>query len=386
MYPDLSYILHDLIGTQPDNALSIVKTFGLLLVMAFIASAYTLRAELKRKYEEGLLGTVTEERLVGAMPEWTEYITQGVIGFIVGFKLVYIAQNWAFFQQDPSGAILSTEGVAWSGILGALIFIGWKYYQAKQKALDKPKKVKTTLLPQDKVWDITMVAAISGIVGAKLFAVFESTDTLAAFFNDPIGTLLSGSGLAIYGGLIVAFIVVYRYVKAQNIPPIHMMDAVAPALFVGYAVGRIGCQLSGDGDWGIVAAAQPEWWFLPDWLWSFDYPHNVLNMGVMMENCEYLYCHRLAEAVYPTPLYETLMSFAFVGILWALRKRMKVPGTLFALYMILNGVERFFIEKIRVNDIIDLGFIQATQAEIISVLTFFGGIVLWIVLVQRHKK
>lgn len=66
---------------------------------------------------------------------------------------------------------------------------------------------------------------------------------------------------------------------------------------------------SGDGDWGIAAAAQPEWWFLPDWLWSYDYPNNVAQDGVEMAGCEYTYCRRLEPAVYPTSVYETIMAF-----------------------------------------------------------------------------
>lgn len=387
MYPDLSYILHDLIGTQPDNFFSVVKTFGLLLVLAFIASAYTLKAELRRKYKEGKIGSVVHEQIVGAPASTMELISQGLLGFILGFKGVYVFQHLGAFRRDAASVILSTDGVWWAGIVGALLFAVWRYFKAKSNALPQPKTVKETIAPQDKVWDITMVAAISGIIGAKLFAIVESQETLSNFFSDPIGTLLSGSGLAIYGGLIVAFAAVYYYVKKNNIKPIHMMDAVAPALMVGYAVGRIGCQLSGDGDWGIVnTLPEPGWWILPDWMWSYDYPHNVLNRGVPIEGCDWNYCHRLEAGVYPTPFYETVVSFLFAGILWLLRKRMQVAGTLFALYMIMNGVERFFIEKIRVNDKIDLGSFQATQAEIISVLTVLGGIILWVVLVKRSKS
>jgi prolipoprotein diacylglyceryl transferase len=387
MYPDLSYILHDIIGTAPDNAFSIVKTFGLLLVFAFIASAYTLRLELKRKYEEGLLGATVEQVKTNEPPSTMTYAYQILTGFLIGFKGVWIVQTYDQFALAPFDRLFSMEGYWPGGIIGALLFGGWTYYQARQLQSKKTQTVTKTIAPQEKVWDITMVAAISGIIGAKLFAIFESTETLSRFFSDPVGTLLSGSGLAIYGGLIVAFIVVYRYVKKHNMPPIHVMDAVAPALLVGYAVGRLGCQFSGDGDWGIVnTLSTPSWWIFPEWLWSYDYPHNVLNRGVLIEGCDWNYCRRLPEGVFPTPIYETVVSLILAAVLWGLRKKMAVPGTLFALYLIMNGVERFFIEKIRVNDVIDLGFVQGTQAEFISVGTVITGIILWIVLKKRHQS
>ncbi|MBK8502419.1 MAG: prolipoprotein diacylglyceryl transferase [Saprospiraceae bacterium] len=112
--------------------------------------------------------------------------------------------------------------------------------------------------------------------------------------------------MAIYGGLIVAFFYIFWYVKQKGMKPIHVMDAAAPAMIMGYAVGRIGCQLAGDGDWGIVnAMPEPSWWFLPDWMWAYDYPHNVLNQGIPIEGCEGNYCRRLAEKVFPTPFYKS---------------------------------------------------------------------------------
>jgi prolipoprotein diacylglyceryltransferase len=109
-------------------------------------------------------------------------------------------------------------------------------------------------------------------------------------------------------------------------------------------------------------------------MWAFDYPHNVLREGVMIEGCQNLYCTRLAEPVYPTPFYETVMSLVIFAILWLLRKPIRIPGMLFFVYMILNGIERFFIEKIRVNPDINILGMKATQAEYIAVLFFLIGI------------
>ncbi len=386
MYPDLSYIVHAITGIGPDNGLSVVKTFGLLLIMAFLASAYFFKLELKRKEKEGLLKAIRETVTIGKPASAMEMALNGLLGFVLGFKLVYIAGHWVEFQSDTAGVLLSTKGSIIGGVIGAAGFAFWKYWDARKKQLSKPKIQSVKVLPHQRVGDITVVAAISGIVGAKLAAMFESVDHVKAFLADPIGQLLSGSGLAIYGGLILAFIVVLWYVRRKGMPGLVVMDAVAPALMVGYGVGRIGCQLSGDGDWGIANTnPQPDWWFLPDWMWASSYPHNVLNEGVRIAGCEWQYCHELSPAVYPTPFYETVMAFIIVGILWALRKRIKPAGTLFFVYTILTGIERYLIEKIRVNPDIEFLGIQATQAEYISVLLVLIGVAGIIWTVQRHK-
>lgn len=316
MYPDFSYIFHDLFGTNFDNWSSVIKTFGFFLALAFLTAAYCLYLELKRKAAQGL------------------FITHPV--------------------KDENGGIKQAY-------------------------------------PHDRVGDTTMVAAISGLLGAKIFAILESAENVKAFFDDPIHTLLSGSGLAMYGGLIGGFIGVYWFVKNKlKMNPIHMMDAVAPGLIFAYAVGRIGCQMSGDGDWGIAAAAQPDWWFLPNWLWAYDYPRNVINSsGQTHEIIAGLTAHyntHLVPPVYPTPLYETIMS-ALIGIfLWSIRKRLKIHGMLFMIYLILNGIERFFIEKIRVNDKLHALGLTFTQAELIAVLLILIGIIGGAVLYQKSKS
>lgn len=383
MYPDLSYLFHDLLGTAPDNWLSVLKTFGVFLILAFIASAYVLNLELKRKEKEGLLHGFTEKERIGFPATWQEIATNALFGFIIGFKLPYIAQHFEEFRPDPASIILSGKGTWLWGIVAAAGFGFFKYWDAKKRASAKPQIKEVKVMPHHRIGDITILAAISGIIGARLFSIIESEENIKAFIKDPLDQLLSGSGLAIYGGLILAFITVYWYVYRKGMKPIHVMDAVAPALIMGYAVGRLGCQFSGDGDWGIVnTAAAPGWWFLPDWAWSYTYPHNVLNDGVPMEGCVWDYCHQLAQGVYPTPLYETFFSLIIFAILWAMRKRFKVAGMLFFLYVLLNGIERFFIEKIRTNPDINILGMKATQAEYVAGLLIVIGVVgmiyLWV--------
>ncbi len=386
MYPDLSYFLHDLLGTPVDNWTSIFKTFGLFLVIAILASAWLLYLELKRKAKDGLFQAESVKIIEGKAATSGDLISNGVFGFILGFKLLYIFQYFDEFQADAAGVVLSGKGNWLGGILAAAAFAGWKWWDMNRKKLPQPKEKIEVLYPHHRVGDITIIAAVAGVVGAKIFDTLEHLDDL---MRDPIGTLFSGGGLAIYGGLIFGFLAVFWYLKRKNIPPIHVMDAVAPALIIGYGIGRLGCQFSGDGDWGIVAAAQPDWWFLPDWLWSFDYPRNVLGWhdGIKVEGCTGIFCNRLEQPVYPTPIYETFMALAIGGILWLLRKPLQfIPGMLFFLYLILNGIERFWIEKIRINERYKLMGIEYTQAELISLMLFLIGAVGCFVLWRRYKK
>jgi phosphatidylglycerol---prolipoprotein diacylglyceryl transferase len=168
------------------------------------------------------------------------------------------------------------------------------------------------------------------------------------------------------------------------------MDAVAPGLIFAYAVGRIGCQMAGDGDWGIVASAQPTWWFLPSWMWAYDFPRNVIqSSGQANEAIAGLTAHyntHLVPPVYPTPFYETIMATLIGVFLWNIRKRLKIHGMLFMIYLVLNGIERFCIEKIRVNDKLHAFGLTFTQAELIAVLLIIIGTVGGIVLYKKHQK
>jgi prolipoprotein diacylglyceryl transferase len=376
MYPDLTYFFPDLIGTQPDNWLSVFKTFGVFLILAFIASAYVLQLELKRKEKDGLLHGFIEKVRTGFPATWQEILPNALFGFVVGFKLPYIAMHFEAFKPDPAAILLSTKGTLLWGLLAAALFGFLRYWDSKKNELAKPLIKDVKIMPHQRIGDITILAAISGIIGARLFSIIESEENIKAFVKDPLDQLLSGSGLAIYGGLIVAFITVYWFVKRKGMKPIHVMDAVAPALTMGYAVGRLGCQFSGDGDWGIVnTSAKPGWWFLPDWSWAYTYPHNVLRDGIQIDGCTWEYCRQLAEGVYPTPIYEIFFYMIIFIILWAFRKRFKIAGMLFFLYVLLNGIERFFIEKIRTNPDISLLGMEATQAEYVAGLLIVIGIV-----------
>ncbi len=221
MYPDLSYILHQLFGTPVDNAFSVIQTFGLFLTLAVVTSGFVLYSEFRRYEEEGIFEGVKEKEVLGKGPQILPILINALIGFFLGFKLIYIASDFNAFKADAAGIVLSTEGNLLGGIIGLLVFAGWRYYELHKSKLAEPKIVERIVMPHERVPDITIVAAISGIIGARLFSILEN---FGDFIKDPLGQLLSGSGLTIYGGLILAFVVVYFYVKKRGIKPIHMME------------------------------------------------------------------------------------------------------------------------------------------------------------------
>ncbi|MFY9311256.1 MAG: prolipoprotein diacylglyceryl transferase family protein [Bacteroidia bacterium] len=373
MYPSLYYIVKDLLGLDLPF-LKMFQSFGLFVALAFLVAAYLWSRELKRKEKEGLLKPSKVKFLEGEKASTAELVTSGIIGFIIGYKVLYIALNFNAFTNNTQGFLLSLKGSFMGGILGAGISAYLKYREKEKTKLDKPTWVEKEMYPHEHVGNMTLIGAFTGILGAKIFHNLENWNE---FMADPIDALFSFSGLTMYGGLILASISLIYYGYKNKITVTHMIDACAPALMLAYAVGRIGCQVAGDGDWGIDNPAPKPGWlsWAPDWAWSYDYPNNVNGVGEPLANCfSDKYCTHLVPPVFPTPLYETLMCTALFFVLWFLRKRITTPGVLFSLYLIFNGVERFFIEKIRVNTLYHIGNFGFTQAELISTLLFLLGV------------
>jgi phosphatidylglycerol:prolipoprotein diacylglycerol transferase len=382
MYPDLSYFFHDVFGTPYDNWTSIFKTFGLLMAIAFLVSAWILRLELIRKEKEGILTPTMRLNENENKNFLTSAIINGIVGFILGFKIPLIFTEFERFKQDPAGTLFSIDGNILIAIICAAGFGIYSYLDNKKNAGKTEKQ--TIVHPYERTGDIIIIAAISGIIGARLFSVIENFDL---FLTDPLGQIFSGSGLTMYGGLIVAFGAVYYYVRKNGIPPLHMMDMAALGIVAGYGIGRLGCHFSGDGDWGIVnELAKPGWFIFPDWMWSFNYPHNVINEGIPLENCNAHYCKQLVPGVFPTSVYEFIaMAIIFTG-LWKIRKRIKIPGVLFFIYLILQGIERFLIEAIRVNPKYSFAGMELSQAQYISIAFVLIGITGIILLNKMNYK
>ena len=381
MYPTISDLISDLFGIHIPLP---IQSFGFFVAISFLLAAYTLSKELKRKESLGLILPSTRKVLVGAPATRQEIIINALIGFLVGYKLIYFAMHYGSLVDNPQKALLSTEGTFIGGLLSGLAMGYWKYREKEKSKKEKPEWVDETVPPHELVGNITMVAAVSGLIGAKIFHNLEYPEDL---LRDPVDALLSFSGLTMYGGLIVGALATLWYGKKHGIAPLHLCDAAAAGLMLAYGFGRIGCQVAGDGDWGIVNnASMPGWLgFLPDWFWSYNYPHNVINEGIAIPGCIGKHCYILEQPVFPTPLYESIVCIAFFFVLWGLRKRFTVAGRFFSVYLILNGVERFAIESIRVNSKYHLAGISFTQAQLISLLLVVTGIACYIYLGQKRS-
>ena len=385
MYPKISDLINSLLGTDINLP---IQSYGFMVALSFIVAGLFVMLELKRKEREGLLQPTKKKVVKGLPASKSEIITSAIVSFFIGLKLVGMFFNYSFFANNPQDYLLSWEGSYLGGIAFAIGSAFLTYWSKEKEKLPQAVTEEVIVHPYQLTGNIVFVAAIAGIAGAKLFDVIEHLDEL---FTDPIGTLFSFSGLAFYGGLIVAAITVVIYAKKNNISFVHIADTVAPALMIAYAIGRIGCQISGDGCWGVPnLEPKPEWLgFLPDWMWAFDYPHNVINEGVPIPNCAGSHCHVLEQPVFPTPLYETSLATLFFLVLWFIRKHIKLAGVLFGIYLLLNGLERFIIDKIRVNIQYDLiAGIKATQAEMIAIgLMVFGlSLIAWLYFKNKQKN
>lgn len=379
MYATLSDLIFDLFGIYIPLP---IQTFGFFVAIAFLAAAWVMTQELKRKEAEGLMKVQLRKVIVGEPAKWSDLAINAFIAAIIGFKLVEGVLNYSDLASNPQEFLLSTRGSWWGAILFGIGSAYMRYREVEKEKLDKPIEKMVEFHPYELVPNITTIAALTGILGAKIFHNLEYPEE---FLRDPVEAMLSFSGLTIYGGLIVASISLYFYAKKQNIRFMDLADANAAGLLLAYGIGRLGCHFSGDGDWGIENLA-PKPSFLPDWLWAYNYPNNVINEGIPIEGCQGPHCFMLENPVYPTSVYEALACFLFFGILYGFRKKFTIPGTLFAAYLIVNGIERFTIEKIRVNSTYNIMGFEPTQAEIISVLFVLTGIGWWMYCRKNFAK
>ena len=216
---------------------------------------------------------------------------------------------------------LKTFGICFAlGFLASGVIIGRRF-----KELDKPV---------DWSYEMVFAALVGGLVGSRLDYILQNWDKVS---GDLLGNLFSGSGLVWFGGFVGGAIGVLLWAWWRGFLGWQLFDTAAVPLAIGYAIGRVGCQLSGDGDYGIHS----------DLPWAMSYPDGTVPT---------------TDTVHPTPVYETLAMGIAAAVLWRLRDRF-APGVLFGLYLMVAGFERFLVEFIRRNDEVVAGL---TQPQLIS--------------------
>jgi len=380
MFPTVSHFINYLFGV---NVPLPFNTFGVFVALAFVAGYWAFTKELKRKEALGLIHPTKRIITTGEPATTIELISNAFFGFIIGYKLIYALLNYRLFVDDAQTVLLSTKGNLLGGIALGAFFAYWDYKEKEKAKLPKPQKVQVTVHPHELMSNMVVWAAVWGFLGAKIFDNLEHWDS---FIKDPIAGLLSFSGLTFYGGLICGGAAVLYIAHKNGIKILHMLDVGGPGMMLAYSVGRIGCHLSGDGDWGIPNLNPKPFNWLPDWLWAYTYPNNVAVEGNPIPGCIGKYCNELAQPVYPTPIYEVILAFLLFIVLWKIRHRIKLPGMMFGIYLMLNGFERFFIELIRVNSKYTVAGISFTQAELISSILFITGLLLVIFSIKNKEK
>ncbi len=439
MYPNLYYVFKDWFNVQWEW-LKILNTFGLFVALAFLVAIFILREELKRREKLGLLFPREVSIEIGKPASLIDLISNAIVGFIFGSKVLGLIFSKPE-GMNPQDYIFSTQGSIIGGLLLALVLVGLKWYDANKQKLKVPEKRNLRIWPHDRVGDIFVIALITGILGAKLFDNFEHWDE---FMKDPIGRLFSQSGLTFYGGLILASVSVSFYAYKKGIKISHLVDSAGACLLLAYAIGRIGCQVSGDGDWGIynsayasdasgkLSVAAPGDFektlqsnstyfldgsiindkgrqievtdrtyksleevprkfvkgvsFLPKWMFAYSYPQNVNKDGISMPDSTEEHRYVLPSPVFPTPFYETIICTLLFLLLWAIRKKIKTPWVTFGIYLVLNGVERFVIEMIRVNISYKVSGFALSQAQEIAIMIIVAGIATIIFGKLKHKQ
>src|SRR6267143_718856 len=241
--------------------------------------------------------------------------------------------------------------------LGLGVGIGLMCWEFRRKGLD----------PAHGVW-IGLIAVSSGVVGARLLFLIEEWDR---FVVDPIGVTLSSGGLSFYGGLILAALAIYAYVRWNRIGFLVFGDAAAPGALLARGIGRIGCHLSGDGDYGLPTT-------LP---WGTDYSNGIYPPSEALARFPELtrgFPGGVAPdnlPMHPTGVYEFLLSALLFAVLWRYRSRMRLDGGVFMLYLLATGGLRFGLEFLALTPRIALGL---TEGQLISLgLIVIGAAGLW---------
>ncbi len=213
---------------------------------------------------------------------------------------------------------------------------------------------------------IVIAAAVAGLIGSRIYAIL---DDLPTYLADPKSMIFSGSGFVFYGGMIGGLIGAYLVSRWYRIGLGVTMDMCGPALAIGQAIGRIGCQLSGDGDWGLPSTVP----------WAMSYPKAIVgwNSDTVLKLDEH---YRLVSGffpgvrVHPAPIYETILYVGVFAILWSMRKTSHPAGRVMYWYLLLGGAARFIVEFWRINPRV---FYMLSEAQLIAIgMMVIGGVAL----------
>jgi phosphatidylglycerol:prolipoprotein diacylglycerol transferase len=326
--------------------------FGLFLLLAFAAAYVAFRAEYRRKEAEGLIHAF-------AGPAQTVHpLLWALLGVVAGAKLVYWWQHRTLYIGAPQYFIFSARGNWVAGLAAGVI--AWLIAKRASSHATATERMH----PYQLMDHLLLYCGLFGFAGALLFAKLE---------EGPGHSLFSFNGLNYYGALITGALT-YLYInKRYGIRVAIAADIGSPGMMLAYAVGRMGCHLAGDGDWGMVNE-QPRPTWLPQWLWASRYPHNSIHQGMYISGCTGSHCTVLPLPVFPTPLYEAIVCFCLFLLLWRLRRYIKKPGILFAYFAMLNGTERFLIEYIRINPRYHIACWDLSQAQVIALGWLLTGL------------
>ncbi len=214
------------------------------------------------------------------------------------------------------------------------------------------KEYRRRNVPVQMAETTIFICIVAGVLGAKL--IYMITEAPVFRLKD----LVSGSGLTWHGGFLLALTSLLVYYRLKKKPLLVMLDALAPMIATGYASGRVGCQLAGDGCYGVPCS-------VTDWDYAFcmSYPNGIVPT---------------TELVHPTPVYEMLVNVFLFFLLWNLRKRIRHPGILFAMYCIGAGLLRFFVEFIRTADGRPDRFWGLRDAHLVALGIVAVGIAMWV--------
>jgi phosphatidylglycerol:prolipoprotein diacylglycerol transferase len=328
--------------------------YGLMLALAFIVANALLTSEVRRK-------SINVDVSIPFLQ-----ISRLLYIIAVGLFLLTYSMQYSF------GHLLEYAVSAPLHVLITAVVLGVGWFLFGPAATKRPSKAKSF----DLATAITFIALVGGVLGSKLLFLFEN---LKDFISEPFGLAFSPSGLTFFGGLILVAVLLYWISRKADVPFLGMADATAPGLLLAYGIGRIGCHLAGDGDYGFPTT-------LP---WGTDYSKGTYPPSLAFKDFPEITSKYPGGVVpdttlcHPTPMYEFLVCGILFLVIWRFRKTLKPDGKVFMLYLMFAGAERFGVEFIRVNPRVMLGL---SEAQLIALILLIIGVYGWYRLSQKASR